>query len=269
MTDVDIFDVSYAAAYQLGQLLALQDQKFSLSLYNWKRKNFRSQRSQKSDGEKKSKNLDILFEQTLTSSSENIPIPKDIKAWLDRVDLLKNIPFNYLIPDPMMLPQESIRFFWVNNQWLNCCMNGALSLGNFMNLKKRQTMQAEALKDYQERTITGFLLHSILLSEFPALKIKGYSGDQILPCLRMEYLSDTVLICLFEGEIQKVEISAGSEILHFGLETSSENYWKNQKQKILNIVELSKQLTPDKLDASQLALKMIAKIPKAIFKLSS
>lgn len=209
LTDVDMFDVSYAAAYQLGQLLALQDQKFSLSLYNWKRNNFRSQRYQKSYSEKKSKSLDILFEHKLISSPEKILIPEDIQVWLKRVDLLKNIPFNYLVPDPLMLPQESIRFFWVNNQWLNCCMNGALSLGNFMNFEKMQTMQAEALKDYQDRIITGFLLHSIFLSEFPAQKIKGF-GDQILPCLRMGYLSDAVLMCLFEGEVKQVEISAGA-----------------------------------------------------------
>ena len=34
-----LFDVSYAAAWQLGQLLALQDQKFAISLFNWKRSN--------------------------------------------------------------------------------------------------------------------------------------------------------------------------------------------------------------------------------------
>lgn len=49
----------------------------------------------------------------------------------------------------------------------------------------------------------------------------------------------------------------------------NEKSWKNQEQKILNVVELSKQLTPDQLDASQLTLKMIEGSPKAIFKLSS
>ncbi len=31
-----LFDVSYAAAWQLGRLLALQDKEFAVSLYNWK-----------------------------------------------------------------------------------------------------------------------------------------------------------------------------------------------------------------------------------------
>jgi hypothetical protein len=33
------FDTSYAAAWQLGQLLGLQNQKFAVALYNWKREN--------------------------------------------------------------------------------------------------------------------------------------------------------------------------------------------------------------------------------------
>jgi hypothetical protein len=34
-----LFDVTYAAAWQLGRLLALQDKSFSISLYQWKRAN--------------------------------------------------------------------------------------------------------------------------------------------------------------------------------------------------------------------------------------
>jgi hypothetical protein len=37
--DTGIFDVSYAAAWQLGRLLALQSGNFAETLYNWKREN--------------------------------------------------------------------------------------------------------------------------------------------------------------------------------------------------------------------------------------
>ncbi|MEM8641273.1 MAG: hypothetical protein AAGG51_21015 [Cyanobacteria bacterium P01_G01_bin.54] len=37
--DTGMFDESYAAAWQLGQLLALQNQGFAVTLYNWKRSN--------------------------------------------------------------------------------------------------------------------------------------------------------------------------------------------------------------------------------------
>ena len=40
-----MFDVSYAAAWELGRLLALQSKSFSVSLYHWKRSHARKLRS--------------------------------------------------------------------------------------------------------------------------------------------------------------------------------------------------------------------------------
>jgi hypothetical protein len=37
--DTGMFDVSYAAAWQIGRLLALQNGNFATALYNWKRSN--------------------------------------------------------------------------------------------------------------------------------------------------------------------------------------------------------------------------------------
>jgi hypothetical protein len=288
-TEIDMFDVSYAAAYQLGQLLALQDKRFSVSLYNWKRQQFRSQRN------KTSKNLAILFDQTSTSSSKSVAIPEDIKTWFNNVWLLKNIPFNYLVPDPTMLPEESIRFFWLDNQWLECFSDGAFCLGNNFNLKDTQKLQyiddqKKALNDNQNRIVTGFFLRSILLSEFPALKIQAFGEEKNrLSLLRMDNLSNTVLMCLFKGEVRLLEISAGAEILHFGLKSSGKDFtktlrddpknpkkeislddksWKNKTRKILNVVQLSNQLNSDKSDASKFALAMVEGSTKVIFKLS-
>src|SRR5262249_20859658 len=39
--DTGMLDVSYAVAWQLGRLLALQNKQFSVALYNWRRNNLR------------------------------------------------------------------------------------------------------------------------------------------------------------------------------------------------------------------------------------
>ncbi|MGF1937815.1 MAG: hypothetical protein RM347_026090 [Nostoc sp. ChiQUE02] len=298
-TEIDMFDVSYAAAYRLGQLLALQDKRFSVSLYNWKRQQLRSQRnkiSQELKRNKTSQELAILFDQTSASFSGNVAIPEDIKTWFNNVWLLKNIPFNYLVPDPMMLPEESMRFFWIDNQWLKCFSDGAFALGNNFNLQNTQTLQyvddqKKALNGNLNRIITGFFLRSILLSEFPALKIQGFGEDNKNPLslLRIDNLSDTVLLCLFKGQVRLVEISVGAEILHFGFERNDKNFtkilrgetkkeislndksWKNKTRKILDIVQLSNQLnlnSSDTYKASNFPLSMVEASPKIIFKLS-
>ena len=43
---------------------------------------------------------------------------------------LINVPVHYLLTDPSHLPDESLRFFYVDQNWINALVDGALSLGN-------------------------------------------------------------------------------------------------------------------------------------------
>jgi len=57
-------------------------------------------------------------------------IPEEVTAWLGRLVLLYGVPFNYLLPDEAMLPQESIRFFFLDPVWIQYLVQGACSIGN-------------------------------------------------------------------------------------------------------------------------------------------
>lgn len=301
--EIQMFDVSQSAAYELGQLLALQDKTFSLDLYNWKRQ---IQRQQSANVSK----LAILFDHISTSIDDNGEIPASIKAWFDASWLLKQIPFNYLVPAPSLLPEESMRFFYVDPEWLNCFSAGAFGLGNSLSMTDKQKLdyrkdQQKALTNNPNRTTTGFLLRSRLLIEFPALKVKGLNASNtVCPLLRLENLSDTVLIVLFDGEVESVEISAGAEILHFGLEGSIDRLgkkvrnltqprstsatpiqslfiqltltvWKVQTQRILDIPKLAQEILKRdssksrQVNSSEFAFMMVEGSPKLIFRRSS
>lgn len=56
----------------------------------------------------------------------------NIVKWLMDCLLLSNIPAHYLIPDPSFLPPESLRFFHIDPIWLDCMIDGALSLANHL-----------------------------------------------------------------------------------------------------------------------------------------
>lgn len=140
-----------------------------------------------------------------------------------------------------------------------------------------------------QRVVTGFLLRSRVVSEFPALNVKGFAQkpEQQLTVLRKDNLSDTVLMYLFEGELQLVKISLGAEILHFGLEHFEQKFvkslrhqapnkvflnndsWKNRDKAILNIVQLSQQLLLKEPNASSFGLAMVESSPQVIFCLAS
>jgi hypothetical protein len=153
--DTGLFDISYAAAWQLGRMLALGSKSFSVALHNWRRGMVRAHvQAQLGRG------VTQLAQQTafalphlgplgrfLTLSmaaagpagawpghvralAEPQPdVPDTIANWLGALGLLAGVPFHYLVPHEAMLPQESIRFFTVDPNWTSALIDGTCSLG--------------------------------------------------------------------------------------------------------------------------------------------
>ena len=153
-----MFDASFAAAWQLGRLLALQDQAFAQALFRfrtdyqrWVRITNTEALSKMADlqdklgGKTGDKPINIRdwYAQALVgagylsangaASNQNPPaappIPATVQNWLGQAMLLYGVPFQYLVPDEEMLPEESIRFFYLNPNWLNGLLQGACSVG--------------------------------------------------------------------------------------------------------------------------------------------
>jgi len=53
--------------------------------------------------------------------------PAEVVDWLARLRLLHGVPFAYLVPDADLVPPESIRFFWLDRDWTDAAVEGALS----------------------------------------------------------------------------------------------------------------------------------------------
>ncbi|KAH7110739.1 hypothetical protein EDB81DRAFT_863055 [Dactylonectria macrodidyma] len=141
---------------------------------------------------------------------------KIILTWImDRLHLF-GVPPAYLIADPSFLPQESIRFFHIDPNWLDALIDGALSLGSHMDKNDdyiRRRIKG-AINTYLETTdpATGFrpqtpsygmMVRSDLVSRFPDLKVEApipldapEAGRA--PILRQEMIGDGLLLCLFD-----------------------------------------------------------------------
>ncbi len=52
-----------------------------------------------------------------------------IADWLAQRYLLKGVPFEALAPLADLLPPESVRFFYLDTNWLDALLEGALSIG--------------------------------------------------------------------------------------------------------------------------------------------
>lgn len=224
-----MFDTAYSAAWQLGRLLALQNKEYAVALYRWKHDS-----------------------QTMATPP---PPPDVVNSWLGRLVLLYGIPFNYLVPDERMLPPESLRFFQVDPFWMDCLMDGAFSLGRatssvldhdtgmFDQLRQNAVAAARRARinwiadsggtppppTPGDGPITGFLLRSKVISEYPGMEVFAYAttdlDDRTDPraFLRFERITPNLLLCLVDGSIGKVLIRQAPEGLHFGLDPGENN----------------------------------------------
>lgn len=86
------------------------------------------------------------------AATKQVPLPKDLADWLSRLRLLKGVPFQYLVPDEAMLPPESIRFFTLDQTWVERLTDGALSVGRTL------TRNPQAMLSGIEQAASGHAL---------------------------------------------------------------------------------------------------------------
>ncbi|CAO5159961.1 conserved hypothetical protein [Frankia sp. AiPs1] len=179
-----------------------------------------------------------------------------VADWLGRLLLLHPVPFTHLVPDERMLPRESSRFFHLDPSWLDALVSGALSIGAQSSRDTRQdqivaaTIRAAAARkaagyratqrapspqdpspqdpaaedagpgdDVVFGPVAGLLLRSALVSGWPNLAVRASdAAGAPLPILRMDHLSPTVLLCLFDGLPAAVELREPQEGFRFGVE---------------------------------------------------
>ncbi|MGH9766640.1 MAG: hypothetical protein ACREAB_04330, partial [Blastocatellia bacterium] len=202
-------------AWELGRLLALRSKPFSVGLYNWKRAHALCLKR----AEQRLLHPHLPAYEPATQAEE---IPDEIANWFRDLSELRGVPFNYLAPDERALPPESIRFFQLDSAWIDCLLDGAFSIGRVTGAAHEQDGGHETSPAANPHgRVTGFLLRSDAVSGWPGLLVDAYdSNDRNMPLktLRMERLSDNVLICLFAGEAKIVEFHLRPETVHFGLD---------------------------------------------------
>ena len=148
----------------------------------------------------------------------NIPKSPDwaivLKWILDKTHLV-NIPAHYLIPDPSFLPKESLKFFFVDPNWLHCFIDGALSIANHIEqdadtirgsikriIKKYLADAYPDLGVAPAVPIFGFLLRSVVVTTYPDLVVTAPlpPGSKKAQLIRQENISKDVLLVLFDRE---------------------------------------------------------------------
>jgi hypothetical protein len=181
----------------------------------------------------------------VTADAPQATLPSYATSFLAHLRLLVGVPLAYLIPDAAMLPEESIRFFHLDRSWTDRLVDGVLAVGEVGSREQAHHHTAgpalAALLDTLEPAVrpaqrglaplqpdpaaapaadpavTGFLLRSALVSGWPQMEVRAYRSSVKLTLLRLERLSPGVLIALFAGVPDRVELEEPHHGMQLGV----------------------------------------------------
>jgi hypothetical protein len=183
------------------------------------------------------------------------PVPEYVADRLAELRLLHHLPFDHLVPDPALLPPESLRFFALDTAWTDALAEGALSVGVSSAAELahhertalagraaaaprvaivRDRMRGRAVDaagaEPPAGPVTGLLLRSLAVSQFPGIQVRAYSGvipadqdpDTVagavkLRLLRLSQVAPSVLLALFDGVPSLVVLEEPHTSVQLGL----------------------------------------------------
>lgn len=199
-----------------------------------------------------------------------------MESFLAHLRLLVGVPFDYLVADSRLLPDESIRFFYLDRSWTDRLVDGAIAVGKIgsreqshhqahapavsqqLDLTERIVRQVQIgksgftdLKGPNDQNtapadiVTGFLLRSAAVSGWPSMDVRAYDQDLQDPAgqaldpsdpnvkqhqlltLRLELLSPSVMIALFQGIPHLVILEEPHHAVQFGINDTANGFFMN------------------------------------------
>lgn len=176
------------------------------------------------------------------ASIQDVGISERLRDWLIGLRLLRNVPLSYLVPDARLLPPESIRFFFVDPNWVDRVVDGVFSaattgtIASHFHVGMLQLVRQELDKTLTELAdvpgwgagaapMTGMLIRSELVRRWPDVLVAAFAGTgaqaAAVPVLRAEPVSRDVFIALFAGAPKVVHLREPHVGVRFGVEPAN------------------------------------------------
>jgi len=177
--------------------------------------------------------------------------PDELTQLLVRLRVLEGVPFEYLVPDEELLPEESIRFFYLDRNWTDALVQGVLAVGAVSTRDRidvaarwpglrdeldeaehdaRAALTGAASVRGAAETVTGFLVRSRAISGWPGVQVRAYrrtgdeeaedplSGLEEMRLLRLQRLAPAILLALIDGIPDQVHLEEPRTGIQFGVD---------------------------------------------------
>ena len=267
--DTGLPDISYAAAWELGRLLALRDNDVAVPLHDWKRRVTHDTRAQAQG--------DAMPE---VSTQRRPPEVFPLRGWFTRaLARLGDVPFCYIVPDPQAVPPESLSFAQVDVGWIAALMDGAFSIGRTNRAQVAQDanfLRRGVLPDIT--AASAVILRSAVVSGWPDLVFEAHDGARPVATVTHARLDRDTLILLFAETINRLDVHLHPQAIHFGVDTRSGDavhktdaahvsrpfVMRDAARGVLPIAEMAATLAPG-AGSGVFARHMIEGVPKVTF----
>jgi hypothetical protein len=200
----------------------------------------------------------------IQTTAPEAELPPYLESFLAHLRLLVGVPFEYLVPDSRLLPNESIRFFFLDRSWTDRMVDGVLAVGKlgtrdqahhqahgpqisqtldgterYVRALQRGIIDFETARNSPKSpagVVTGFLLRSAAVSGWPQMDVRAFSktlpepvstaeAEKFrIPTLRLERLAPSVLIALFDGIPDLVWCEEPHHGVQFGVKLQENGY---------------------------------------------
>lgn len=232
-----LLDVSLASAFELGKILALKNKAFTKGMVAWNNQPFERSTQHKNALFSKKELLKLLKEKGEYQGDEDVesaPVgykqfPEEVFSFLKELASLKGIPLSYILPDKRMLGkgpngENTLTVFHLDPMWIFALLNGAVSIGQ-LNHREVKTQLVHVLQEtYGFNSVSGFIIHSPLVSGWRGLEVKTYNqkGELLKNPVRFERITPEMFLGIFKDSIHKIHLKQPYEGLHFGFKSSGD-----------------------------------------------
>jgi hypothetical protein len=194
---------------------------------------------------------------------------QQIADWLARLRLLHGVPFHHLVPDARMLRPESIRFFMVDENWVDALVDGAFSIG------RTATRDAKSESHAMPAVVTpgwmsGFVIRSSAVATWSRLEVRGFADlerTKPLTTARLELLAADLLLCLFDGQLAAVTFTQPAETAHLSVGDEREAQFRDGGRRVLDVERLAaaRARGREPWTAAELASALVPGVSEVVF----
>lgn len=219
-----MFDLSYSVAWELGRMTALANREFAVGISDWKRA-----RARYAGRLRRDLDTDLLPRSSATAGAPTRAVsqlPPLLSGFLRGLATLQSVPAAHLVAHDSLLPAESLRFVRIDPTWVECLLDGALSLGRH---SLYEAGRDSRIPRHVPPGMMGLLLRTCLVDLHPDMEIHGWESNpavapdaQAVSVITDRKLGPGVRLLLFASPPAFLSIGLPPTVLHFGVEVTNE-----------------------------------------------